>query len=118
MSNDERSIQIPGVVEVDEGVIKDMIGYIALTNYGVSGMASPSITDGIAKMLPRARLRKGIVLHNHETSVAVELYIIVQYGVNVATVAENLADTVRYALEEYLQIDVEDISVNIQGVKI
>ncbi len=118
MSSDETSIQVPGTVEVDECVIQDMVGYIALTSYGVAGMANPNIGDGIAKMLPMARLRRGILLQNHETAVSVELYIVVQYGVNVSTVAENLADTVRYALEEYLQIAVDDISVNIQGVKI
>ena len=118
MTKDENSISIPGVVEVDEGVIQDMVGYVAMTSYGVAGMATPSIGDGIAKMLPMQKLRRGIVVHNLDDAVAVELYVVVQYGTNVSTVAENLADTVRYALQEYFAVTVADISVNIQGVKI
>ncbi|MGI6217274.1 MAG: Asp23/Gls24 family envelope stress response protein [Coriobacteriales bacterium] len=115
---EENGINIPGTVEVDEGVIQDMVGYVALTSYGVAGMAMPNLGDGIAKMLPAQKLRRGILLQNHGDSVTVELYIVVQYGTNLSTVAENLADTVRYALEEYLQVPVKDISVNIQGIKI
>ncbi len=118
MDNVNRDEIIPGIVEVDEGVIQDMIGYVALTSYGVAGMATPSIGDGIAKMLPMQKLRRGILLRNHGDSVSVELYIVVQYGTNLSVVAENLADTVRYVLEEHLEIRIDDISVNIQGVKV
>ena len=117
MSEQARESVIPGIVEVDEGVIQDMIGYVALTSYGVAGMAAPSIGDGLAKMLPMQRLRRGIQIRNNEDTLDIDLYIVVQYGTNISTVAENLAETVRYALEEYLQVSVNDISVNIQGVK-
>jgi len=108
---------IPGIVEVDEGVIQDMVGYVAMTNYGVAGMAMPNIGDSLAKILPSSKLRRGIVVKNNGGSVSVELYIIVQYGTNISAVAENLSDAVRYALEEYLQIPVDEVFVKIQGVK-
>ena len=108
---------IPGIVEIDEGVIQDMIGYVALTNYGVAGMASPSFSDGIATMLPMQKLRRGIKLKNNGESVDIELFIIVQDGTNLSVVSENLADTVRYALKEYLGVPVGELSINIQGVK-
>ncbi len=118
MSAEEKFTSIPGTVEVDEGVIQDLIGYVALTSYGVAGMAMPGIGVGISKMLPLQKLRRGIVLENHGDSVSVDMYIVVQYGTNLSAVAENLADAVRYELEQYLQVPVEDISINIQGVKI
>ncbi len=117
MNYQDRDEVIPGIVEVDEGVIQDMIGYVALTSYGVAGMATPNIGSGLSSMLPMQKLRRGIVLKNHGGSVSVELYIVVQYGTNLSVVAENLAETVRYALEEYLEIRIDDISVNIQGMK-
>ncbi len=117
MDEFDRDKLVPGTVEVDEGVIQDMIGYVALTSYGVAGMATPNLGDGIAKMLPMQKLRRGILVHNHGDSASVEIYIVVQYGTNISVVAENLAETVRYALEEYLDIEIDDISINIQGVK-
>ncbi len=108
---------IPGDCDVDEGVIADMIGYVALTSYGVAGMATPNLGDGIAKMLPMKKLRRGILIHNNGDSVSVELFVIVQYGTNLSVVSENLAETVRYALDEYLDIPIDDISINIQGIK-
>lgn len=117
MASDEKSITTPGTVEVDEGVIQDMIGYVALTSYGVAGMSAPSLGGSIAQMLPLQKLRRGIVVHNFGNSVSVELHIVVQYGTNLSAVAENLADAVRYGLEEYLQIPVKDISVNVEGIQ-
>jgi uncharacterized alkaline shock family protein YloU len=109
---------IPGTVEADLNVILDMIGYAALESYGVAGMATPSIGDGIAKLLPVSKLRRGILLKNHDGEVSVDIYVIIQHQTNLSAVAENLVSTVKYTLEEYAQIPVKEISIHIQGIKI
>ncbi|MBR2521615.1 MAG: Asp23/Gls24 family envelope stress response protein [Coriobacteriales bacterium] len=111
------SFAIPGAVTVEEGVIQDMAGYAAMECYGVAGMAAPNFTDSLAKVLPRHKLRRGIIVKGDGDAVSLELYIVVQYGTNLSVVAENLAGTVRYYISEFLNIQVEDISINIQGVK-
>ena len=108
---------IPGNLKVSNDCIADLAGYAALECYGVVGMAVTDQQEGVTRLLPMQRLRRGIQIRNNEDTLDIDLYIVVQYGTNISTVAENLAETVRYALEEYLQVSVNDISVNIQGVK-
>ena len=65
---------VPGTLSVATDVIADLAGYAALESYGVVGMAAPTLQDGIAKMLPARRLRRGILVHNGETGISVELF--------------------------------------------
>ena len=51
---------VPGGLVIDNGVIADLAGYAALESYGVVGMTAPTMADGIAKILPRQKLRRGI----------------------------------------------------------
>ena len=57
---------IPGKLTVANDVIADMAGYAALESYGVVGMADPTLRDGIAKLLPNNRLRKGIEISKND----------------------------------------------------
>ena len=115
MTNKE---QISGTVEADLNVILDMIGYATLESYGIAGMATPNIGDGIAKLLPISKLRRGILLKNHGGDVSIDLYVVIQHETNLSAVAENLVSAVKYTLEEYAQIPVRDISIHIQGIKV
>ena len=85
---------VPGTLSVATDVIADLAGYAALESYGVVGMAAPTLQDGIAKMLPARRLRRGILVHNGETGISVELFVVIEHGTNLSTVSDNLADRV------------------------
>ena len=54
--------EIAGDLIVSEDVIADVAGHAALECYGVVGMAAPNAADGLAKILPQSRLRRGIVV--------------------------------------------------------
>lgn len=109
---------VPGGLSVSNGVIADLAGYAALECYGVVGMAAPSISDGIAKILPAHRLRRGILVTEGEAGVVIDLYIIIEHGTNLATVSANLVDQVRFTLEEIAQVNVDSVNVHVQGMKI
>ena len=51
---------IPGNLHVANDVLSDLVGNAALECYGVVGMAAPTAADGIAKILPASRLRRGV----------------------------------------------------------
>ena len=48
-----------GLVTVNDEVLVRVAGYAALDCYGIVGMAAPTLQDGIAKILPANRLRRG-----------------------------------------------------------
>ena len=110
--------QISGNLHVSNEVLADLVGNAAMGCYGVVGMAAPSLQDGIAKILPASRLRRGIVVDTTEAGVHVDLYVVIEYGTNITTVSQNLIDNVTYVLTEYAQVPLTGVDVHVQGVKV
>ena len=88
------SSTIPGNLHVANDVLADLVGNAAMECYGVVGVCAPNAADSIAKILPASRLRRGVVVSSLEEGVHVDLYIVVEYGTNIATVSRNLIDQV------------------------
>lgn len=109
---------IPGNLHVANDVLADMVGNAALECYGVVGMAAPTAVDGIAKLLPASRLRRGVVVTAAERGVHVELYVIIEYGTNINTVSQNLKDQVSFVLREYANVPLDGVEVHVQGVRV
>ena len=109
---------IAGNLHVANDVLADMDGNVALECLGVVGMAAPNAADGIAKILPASRLRRGVVVTTTEVGVHVELYVVIEYGTNINTVSQNLVDQVTFALSEYARVPLDGVEVHVQGVKV
>ncbi|MCL1879551.1 MAG: Asp23/Gls24 family envelope stress response protein [Actinomycetia bacterium] len=107
---------VAGELLITDDVIAELAGYAALECYGVVGMARPSMSDSFTKMLPAHRLRRGVVVHSDSDGVIIDMYVIIEDGVNLAAVSRNLADTVRYVLEYYAQLDVLDVCIHVQDI--
>ncbi len=112
------STAIPGNLHVSNDVLADIVGNAAMECYGVVGMTAPNAADGIAKILPASRLRRGVVVSTTEAGIHVELYVIIEYGTNIATVSQNLIDQVSFALKEYARVPLEGVEVHVQDVKV
>ena len=109
---------IPGNLHVANDVLADMVGNAALECYGVVGMAAPTAADGIAKLLPASRLRRGVVVTAADGGVHVELYVIIEYGTNINTVSQNLKNQVSFVLKEYANVPLDGVEVHVQGVRV
>lgn len=108
-----------GTVTIANDVLADIAGFVALECYGVVGMASPSLREGMAQLLSRDKLRKGVVISNiDERNVVVDLYVILEHGTNLTEVCRNLSDRVRYALTYDADVQVADVRVHVQGIKV
>ena len=109
---------IPGKLHVANDVLADMVGHAALECYGVVGMVAPTAADGIAKILPPSRLRRGIVLNETDPGIHVDLYVVIEYGTNINAVSQNLIDAVNFALKEQARVPVDSVEVHVQDVKV
>lgn len=107
-----------GAVHIANDVLSDLAGYAALESYGVVGMASPTLADGVAQILPRQKLRKGVRVTNTDGGVEVDLFVIVEHGINIAEVSHNLSNSVRYMLTQTADVAVSRIDVHVMGVKV
>lgn len=112
------SSKVPGVVQIANEVLADMAGFAALECYGIVGMASPSMRDGVAQLLSREKLRKGVHVANTDKGVLVDLYVIVEHGTNIAEVSHNLKNRVTYVLTTMADVPVDAVDVHVQGIKV
>jgi len=109
---------VPGTVSVANDVLADLAGYASLESYGIVGMASPSLREGVAQLLPAAKLRKGVKVHTTDAGVRVDLYVVIEFGTNLTEVSHNLANRVKYVLTTTADVNVESVEVHVQGVKV
>lgn len=108
-----------GDVLVDEGVIATFAGTVAVECFGIVGMASYNVKDGIVNLLKKEHLGNGIkVVIDDENKITLDFHVIVSYGVSISAVTQNLVDTVKYKVEEFVGSPVESINVFVEGVRV
>jgi uncharacterized alkaline shock family protein YloU len=113
----ETSNQFGRLVLSDE-VIATIAGVAATECYGIVGMASRRVTDGIAELLGRENLAKGVEVVLDGNKVSITLNVIVGYGVRISEVARNVIDKVKYTVEGATGLSVTRVNINVQGVKV
>ncbi len=106
-----------GEINISEDVISTLAGAVAVECFGVVGMATVSMRDGLVKMLKRESLQKGIEVEIEDNEISIKLHIIVAYGVSISAVAENLKSDVRYKIEEYTGMKVRSVQIYVEAVK-
>ncbi len=109
--------QIPGTIVVADDVIADIAGHAALQCYGVVGMAASDAVDSVVKLLPNARMRKGVEVLSDDEGTHVTLHVILEHGINITTVSNNLMDQITFALKEFITNPPLDIGVQVGGIK-
>ncbi|MBR3040762.1 MAG: Asp23/Gls24 family envelope stress response protein [Lachnospiraceae bacterium] len=107
-----------GSIIVDNNVIANFAGNVALECYGVVGMAAVNVRDGFVGLLKKDSMAKGIIVSCENNKVTINLHIIVAFGCGVVAVANNLMSEVKYKVEQFAGLDVEKVNVFIEGVKV
>ena len=107
-----------GNVIIDTEVIAKYAGSAAVECFGVVGMAAVNVKDGIAKLLRRESLNRGVNITVNDNKITVDFHIIVSYGVSISAVADNLVSNVRYKIEEFSGLPVEKINIYVEGVRV
>lgn len=111
-----RSARVAGRIEVFPAVVAAIAGHAAADCYGVRGMADRGLRDGVATLLRRENLHRGVELRQVDGGLAVDVYVIVQYGVRITEVAHNLQMAVRFDAERATGARVAQVNVYVQGV--
>lgn len=108
-----------GKIDVADQVISVIAGSAALDCYGLVGMASrKGLKDGIAELLGRENLSRGVEVRYENEQVHLDLYVIVSYGTKISEVAHNIQSKVKYVLEEVVGLKVDYVNIFVQGVRV
>ncbi len=104
-----------GAVKIADEVVSIIAGLAATEIEGIAGM-SGGIVGGIAEMLGRKNFSKGVNVEVGEREAAVDLYIIVKYGVRIPDVALAAQENIKRAIETMTGLSVVEVNVHVQGV--
>ncbi len=108
-----------GDILIDNSVIAKCAGNIAIECFGIVGMATVSMADGIVKLVKRENLAKGINVEiDDDNNITLNFHVIVAYGVSISAVADNLISNVKYQVEEITGLKVKKINIYVEGVRV
>lgn len=107
-----------GTINIEPEAIAKIAGLATTECYGIVGMASKNMKDGIVKLLKIESLTKGVKLKIEDDKLIIDLHIIVKYGTNIRAVAETIISTVKYKVEEATSMNVSSINIFVECIKI
>ena len=107
-----------GIITISNDVIATIAGDAATRWYGVVGMALRSKTDGIASLLKKDAMSKGIKVTTEEDGIVIDVHVIVGYGINIRTTSESIIENVKYNVESVTTFNVKHVNVYIESVKV
>ena len=115
MSEEKIIPEAIGSVKISEEVVGIVAGVAAMEVNGVAGMSS-SLTGGIAELLGKKNLSKGVKVELGETNALVGISLVVEYGCRIPDVAWEVQEKVKKAIESMTGLEVTKVDVFVNGV--
>jgi uncharacterized alkaline shock family protein YloU len=107
-----------GKIEVSPTAIASLASQAVLECYGVVGMATKDLASGIVEILQPASHRRGVDVHIGDYLIVVDLYVVIEYGTRITTVAQNIQSVVKYTVEKALGVPVVAVNVHVQDLRV
>lgn len=103
-------------VRIADDVVGVIAGIAAMEVEGVAGMSGGFAAEVGERMTGKKNLSKGVKVQVGEKEVAIDLYIVVEYGVRIPDVAQRVQENVKRAVESMCGLECVEINIHVQGV--
>jgi uncharacterized alkaline shock family protein YloU len=107
-----------GRIEVLPAAIASLASQVVLECYGVVGMATKDLASGIVEILQPSSHRRGVEVNIQDDRIMIDLYVVIEYGTRIATVARNIQSVVKYTVEKALGVPVVAVNVHVQDLRV
>ena len=108
-----------GQITVDSAVYTNIAGFAATNCFGVKGMAVRSMTDGLVHLLRKEAMGKGVrVTFQDDNSIAIDLHIMVDKGVNIRAISASIIGEVRYFVTKSTGTEVRAVNVFVDSISV
>lgn len=106
-----------GNVNISDEVVAVIASLAASEIKGIAGMVS-GVVGGIAELIGKKNLSKGVKITREENKATIELSVIVEYGAKIPDVAWELQDKVKNEVESMTGLSVATVNVSVDGVNV
>jgi len=79
---------------------------------------SKDLASDIIERLPVENRQRGVDVHIENDQIIIDLYVVIEYGTRIITVARNIQSAVKYSLEKALAMPVAAVNVHVQDLRI
>jgi len=105
-----------GTIQIAPEVIEVIAGLATIEVDGVAGM-SGGISTGIAELLGRKNLSKGVKVEVGQREAAVDVNIVVEFGRKIPEIAAEIQRNVKRSIETMTGLQVVEVNVHIHDVQ-
>ena len=96
-----------------------MVAHFAAADcYGVVDLVSRKLSDRISEFFNKTPSVKGVKIVTLKNKINIEIFVVLRVGVNIDAVSDSIKNTVKYNVETYTGMRVDNIIVNVVGVKV
>lgn len=106
-----------GNIYISHRAISTIVYHAAVESYGIVGLAPKNLAEGLTNAIVKDSML-GVNIQFDGYNVSIDLYVIVEYGTRIATVAASVADSVSYHVENLTGLHVNDVNVHVKGLRV
>ena len=106
-----------GSIYVAPRAVATIAYYAALQSYGLVGLASKNLVNGLAQALVKDPTH-GVEVRYTGAHINIDLYIIIEYGTHIKSVAKSVSNTVRFQVQRALGVPVNEVNVHVRGLRV
>ena len=102
-----------GEIVISPRVLEVITGIAATKVDGVHSLRNKAVTDSLSKK----SLGRGVYLKNEEDdTVAADIYVYFQYGVNVPAVSIAIQQAVKTAVYDMAEVKISSVNIHVEGI--
>jgi uncharacterized alkaline shock family protein YloU len=106
-----------GTITISPNALATIAYHATLTSYGVVGLAPKNLVEGLTATITQEPAHGVSVRYNGE-AIDVDVHIVIEYGTRITSVADSVANAVRYQVEKALGMPLHYVNVHVQGLRI
>jgi uncharacterized alkaline shock family protein YloU len=106
-----------GSIRISPNAVATIAYYATLQSYGVVGLAARNFAEGLAQSITREPSR-GVLVRYDGDKLDIDVFVIIEFGTRVASVAYSVANSVHYQVEKTVGVKVNSVNVHVQGLRV
>ena len=106
-----------GRVTISPRAIATIAYHATRQSYGIVGLTSKNLMGGITQVIVKDP-SYGIDVKCDGEKISIDIYVIIEYGTRITSVASSVTNTVKFHVEKALGMPVEQVNVHVRGLRV
>jgi uncharacterized alkaline shock family protein YloU len=113
----DEKVRPRGKIEVSPAAIASIVSEAVQTCYGVVGTVPKNFATGLVDIISTDR-KRGVEVLVRSGEIVIDVFVVVEYGTRVSSVADSIKHVVKYQVEKALELPVAMVNVHIQALRV